>query len=121
MFLKMQTNKLRMFRIILLNLFISKRYFIVRDASKNEIIDDLASKNYAESTTISTSLYSNYDTPDVSISEKSQFEYQIQELQHQKRKIDEELTRVRLDLSSTSDLNESLQGNLDKLVKKLAK
>lgn len=61
------------------------------------------------------------DIHDSCISERLTLETHVQELQHQRSQMKDEMTRLRSELSSCHEQNESLQGNLDKLYKKLVK
>lgn len=55
----------------------------------------------------------------VSNLDRTFFEEQVKELVHQNRKLTEELTQAKVQLTSSEEQIENLQANLDKVVRRL--
>lgn len=79
-------------------------------------------KGYVESGISNLSITSSAnENQSMYFPDRTVLEEQIQQLQHQNRQVTEELTRVKLELTSITEQNETLQADLDKVLKKLAK
>ncbi|GJQ86037.1 hypothetical protein Trydic_g8898, partial [Trypoxylus dichotomus] len=78
-------------------------------------------KGYVESGISNLSIASSvHENQSLYFPERTVLEEQIQQLQHQNRQVTEELARVKAELTATSEQNEALQADLDKVLMKLA-
>lgn len=79
-------------------------------------------RGYAESMNMSScSSYSLNEVPTFVGPDRTMLEDRIQELEHQKRKVAEELNNAKGELAQSLEQNEKLQATLDKTLKKLTR